>query len=536
MQDGPARDDDATLAQALGIKANPLERVFRRFSNFAISFSTISVLTGAVLLYGYGLKFAGPVVNTVGWPLASALTLCVAASMAEIASVYPTAGGLYYWAFRLGDARWAWFTGWLNMVGQVTMTAGVNIAAAMYLIGAVTQGLRISTVPLLGCAPTDWYFQVGVMTLLTIPQVLINVYSVRLVRALNDLSVFWHVGGVLLIVVLLLALGAHRNGAGFLFSTATPVSPLEASSADLGQGMHAPALVVGEHAFPSPLFALVPGLRALYECAPFSLVFLLALLQAQWTYTSYDASAHLAEETVNAGRNSALGIFQSVAVSAVAGYALLLVLTRAIPGGDVAATARHPYPVLYIVGENLRAYPRLADLVAVVIGGAMWLCGLASITAMSRMWYAVARDDGIPLVSARLKRVSPRHRTPVEAIVLTSGLSVALCLAAAAFSVITSVSTIALYLAYAAPIYLNLRNKLRERHEYTTAMTATWHLGGWGVWLNALALAWVGVMTVVFFLPPNELVLWALLGLLATLAVYWEASAKRTFKGPPHPA
>src|ERR1700751_2439700 len=114
------------------------QRLFREmggFSNFAISFSIISILTGAVLLYGYGLKFAGPLVNSVGWPLVSLMTLTVALSMAEIASAYPTAGGLYFWAFRLGGRRWAWTTAWLNMIGQVAITAGINIAAAIYIIG-----------------------------------------------------------------------------------------------------------------------------------------------------------------------------------------------------------------------------------------------------------------------------------------------------------------------------------------------------------------------------------------------------------------
>src|SRR5258705_8932882 len=119
--------------------AQQLFREMGGFSNFAISFSIISILTGAVLLYGYGLKFAGPIINTVGWPLVSLFTLCVAASMAELASVYPTAGGLYFWAFRLGGRGWAWVTAWLNMIGQVTATAGINIAAAIYLIGAATR-------------------------------------------------------------------------------------------------------------------------------------------------------------------------------------------------------------------------------------------------------------------------------------------------------------------------------------------------------------------------------------------------------------
>src|SRR5512138_2667450 len=119
--------DERDLAR-LGY-AQQLFREMGGFSNFAISFSIISVLTGAVLLFGYGLKLAGPVINTVGWPVVSVFTLAVAASMAELTSAYPTAGGLYFWAFRLGGRGWAWTTAWLNMAGQVTITASVNIAA-----------------------------------------------------------------------------------------------------------------------------------------------------------------------------------------------------------------------------------------------------------------------------------------------------------------------------------------------------------------------------------------------------------------------
>src|SRR2546427_12783593 len=93
-------EQDARDLARLGY-AQQLFREMGGFSNFAISFSIISVLTGAVLLYGYGLKLAGPGINTVGWPVVSGLTLCVAASMAELASAYPTAGGLYFWAFPL---------------------------------------------------------------------------------------------------------------------------------------------------------------------------------------------------------------------------------------------------------------------------------------------------------------------------------------------------------------------------------------------------------------------------------------------------
>ena len=513
--------------------AQQLFREMGGFSNFAISFSIISILTGAVLLYGYGLKFAGPIVNSVGWPLCSVLTLCVAASMAELASAYPTAGGLYFWAFRLGGRTWAWVTAWLNMIGQVTITAGINIAAAIYLIGAATRILGLpadAPVPVFGSL-TSWYFQVFVMALIMVPQVVINVLGIRLTARLNDLSVWWHIGGVLLIAILLAAFGRHHNPVGFLFQAGSVVSPLEAASAESG-GRTAPALVIGELKLPSPLFALVPGLAGFYAGTPFVLCFVLALLQAQWTYTGYDASAHVAEETVMARLNSAWGIFLSVAVSAVVGYVMLLIFTWCIPGGDVAKTANDAYPVLYIVYGNLAAV--WAHTIAVVIGGAMWLCGLASITSMGRMWYAFARDDGMP-GSRVLKRIHPRYGTPVAATLVTSALAVLICLYAAAFSVVTSISTITLYLAYGIPIWLNRRNRRRGRGELVTPERAPWNLGRFTPLLNGIAIAWIAVLSVVFVLPPNELCLWTMILVAVGLVAYWSLSARHHFRGPAEP-
>lgn len=466
--------DDARDLERLGY-AQQLFREMGGFSNFAVSFSIISILTGAVLLYGYGLKFAGPIVNSVGWPLVSLLTMCVAASMAEIASAYPTAGGLYFWATRLGGRGWGWTTAWLNMLGQVTITAGINIAAAIYLIGAVT---RIAGRP---PAETPWSFQVAIMIVILLPQVVINLWGIRLTARLSDLSVWWHIGGVLLIIVLLVFFGRHHSSLAFLFEFRPSVTAASVSR--------------------------------LYAGAPALLLFVLALLQAQWTYTGYDASAHMAEETVMARRNSAWGIVLSVAVSAVAGYAMLMVLTWCIPNGDVTATANDPYPVLQIVYANLPL--PAAHAIAIVIGVAMWLCGVASVTSMGRMWYAFARDDGMP-GSRWLKQVSGRHRTPHIAIIVTAVLSVLICLYAAAFAVITSISTICLYLAYGIPIWLNARNR------QVTPANAPWNLGRWSPLINWIAIVWIVVITVIFMLPPNELVLWTMLGVAAFLAVYWK--------------
>ncbi len=259
------------------------------FENFAVSFSIISILTGAVLLYGYGLKLSGPIINTVGWPLVSVLTMAVAASMAEITSAWPTAGGLYFWTYRLGGRGIAWLVAWLNMVGQVTVTAGVNIAAAIYLIGAVVRAFDLppdAKVPVFGPI-TNWYFQLAVMAVLMIPQVLINVFGIRLTARLSRVSVYWHIGGVLFIAAVLLAFGPKNPGSFFLSSVGS-ATPLDASSAEIA-GKSVPALVIGDLNLASPLFGLFPSLVDLYRKAPFVLVFALGMLQAQWTFTGYDA-------------------------------------------------------------------------------------------------------------------------------------------------------------------------------------------------------------------------------------------------------
>lgn len=494
--------DDEQYLRSLGY-AQQLFREMGGFSNFAISFSIISILTGAVLLYGYGLKLAGPIVDSVGWPIVSVFTLAVAASMAEIASAYPTAGGLYFWALRLGGRGWGWVTAWMNMIGQVTITAGVNIGAAIYLIGAVTAVLGLPARPLY----TSWSFRVAVMVAIMIPQVLINIYGIRLTARLNDISVWWHIAGVAAITVSLALFGRHHNDAAFLFSF-------------LPSGKPDTTWIVGDRTFPSLLLRIVPPLRGLYAAAPAPLLFVLALLQAQWTYTGYDASAHVAEETKMARLNSAWGMFLAVAVSAVVGYVMLLMLTWYIPNGDVARTSADPYPVLYIIEKNLPG--SFADAIALLIGGAMWLCGAASVTSMARMWYAFARDDGMP-GAMLLKRVSVKTRTPVWAIVITSVLAVAVCIYADAFTIVTSISTIALYFAYVIPIWLNFRHRLPRE-------VTPWTLGRFAPVINGIAIAWCLFIAVVFVLPPNELVLWTMIALVAAMAVYWFAGARRRFR------
>src|SRR5438093_10678884 len=138
--------------------------------------------------------------------------------MAELASAYPTAGGLYFWAYRLGGHKWAWVTAWFNMIGQITITAGIDYAAAQYLVGACN---RIAGTHL----PTDTTATIVAMVVIMIPQMLINIFGIRLTARLNDFSVYWHIGGVLAIGVLLTLFGHHRHPLGFLVEGPVTVRP-----------------------------------------------------------------------------------------------------------------------------------------------------------------------------------------------------------------------------------------------------------------------------------------------------------------------
>ena len=112
--------------------AQELFRAMGGFSNFAISFTIISILSGALTLFAFGISSAGPVAGSIGWPLVSVFVVIVGLAMAELASAYPTAGGLYYWSSKLGGPGWGWYTGWFNLLGQFAITAGIDYGLAFF--------------------------------------------------------------------------------------------------------------------------------------------------------------------------------------------------------------------------------------------------------------------------------------------------------------------------------------------------------------------------------------------------------------------
>jgi amino acid transporter len=184
-----SQSSDSQDLERLGY-AQELLRTIGGFSNFAISFSIISILTGAVTLYDYGLSMGGPLEMTLGWPLVTVGTLLVALSMAELSSALPTSGAMYHWSAELGGPNWAWFTAWFNIIGLVTVIVGIDYGCARFLVPILGFPSKNSTIFL-------------VYGLILLSHGLINHYGVRWVARLNDFSVAVHILGVVILMAAL---------------------------------------------------------------------------------------------------------------------------------------------------------------------------------------------------------------------------------------------------------------------------------------------------------------------------------------------
>lgn len=465
--------------------AQQLLRDMGGFSNFAISFSIISILTGAVTLYGVGLNAGGPPVMGLGWPLVTLFVLFIAAALGELASAIPTSGALYHWASLLGGAGWGWITAWLNLLGLIAAIAGIDYGCAQFMV------------PLLGLSDTTANVML-VFGLLLLSHATLNHIGIRAVARLNDFSAIYHVAGVALVVVAL-AVFAPKQPLSFVFTKT---------------------------------FTTAGG-------QPYWFAFLGGLLQAQWTYTGYDASAHTIEETKNARVCAPWGIYLSVAISGLFGYLMLVFVTLAIQ--DLAAAASAPNPFIYIFERALGE--GFGRLVLWVVTLAMWFCGLSCVTSTSRMIFAFSRDNGMPF-SRTWKRVSRKYRTPANAVWLGASLAFLLpCVIlgivalrpkqldfSKLYPAVTGISTVGLYLSYGIPLWL--KRRAVRRGVWRREADGPWNLGNWSRVVNLVAILWIGFITVLFVLPPNDLTGYIFGSTLLLLGLWYGLRVRGRFHGP----
>ena len=509
----PVISDEQRLAQ-LGYKQD-LSRSWSGFQNFAISFTIISILAGCFTTYGQAWNNGGPVAISIGWPLISIPILIIGFCMSELVSAYPTAGGIYWWASKLGGASWGWFTGWFNLIGLIAVTASVDYGCSLFLNST------------LGLYNVDWFngtsanattFLHGTFFLFLVVLALhaiINIAGSHLVARINGVSVWWHVAGVLAILGVLIFVPAHHQSFDFVFGR-------RFNNSGFSWSMY--------------WFYILP----------------LGFLLTQYTITGFDSCAHISEETHGAATSAAKGVWRSIFYSAIFGWILLLALTFAATHvGEInKQAAGGQYVSIAIL--NTAMGTGWVKLVLIISTVGQFFCGAACLTSASRMCYAFSRDGAIP--GWRIWSKVNVRRVPTRAVIFMAVLAAVITIPAyfpskkgeaiepVAFYAVVSITVIGLYTAYVIPIFLRWR--MGDRFE-----PGPWNLGGKWKWMNLFSTIWVGLITILFCLPLSpggvpwdskfdwSLVNYAPLvmgGATLAVGIWWVVRARHTFTGPRH--
>ena len=486
------RHEDTKVLHGMGY-AQELSRSMSKFSNFAISFSIICILSGGINSFAQSISSVGGAGAGIGWIVGSALSGMFALSMAQIASAFPTAGGLYHWGSILGNRFWGWLTAWLNLLGLITVLGAINIGTAYFFTG--TFG------PMFGFTGTDWQI-VGFVAVITIVQAIFNHIGIKATTFLTDISGYVIFATTAVLVV-----------ACLMYPPAIDISRLWTFTNYSGEA--------GGNVFPAS--------------DNMGYLFLLCLLLPVYTITGYDASAHTSEETKAAATSVPKGIVSAVLWSALVGWLMICAITLAIP--DMATAAGQGWGMFFgtmdaILPNGLKMALYFFILIAQL------LCGLATVTSASRMLFAFSRDDGMPVGSKALAAVSPKYRTPVNAIWTATVLCILYVVLA--LSIKVGETSIYVIVVNSTLVFLFL--------SFTIPLIAAMFAYGGPKWPNpgpwamstglyklvtVLSVIGMGVILFIAVAPPNERVLYVVIGFIVLALILWVTVENRRFEGPP---
>ena len=478
-------NSDAAELKKMGYEQE-LNRHMGGFSNFAISFSIICILAGGISAFNQGLGAGGGFAMGVGWPVGGLFALIVALAMAQIASAYPTAGGLYHWGSILGGKGYGWTTAWFNMLGLIFVLASVNF-------GVYDPFFKTLIAPMLDIAPDAMGqgFQISFIAIITIIQAILNAYFPNFTTKLIDISGYLIFAVATALVVSLLIFTSTPLDISKLF-TFTNFTGIEGSVWPKQEG--------------------------------FVLPFLSGLLFVTYTITGFDASAHTSEETRDAANNVPKGIIKAVIYSVIFGFIMVCTFVLVMP--NLAEGVKQGYTFFDAILHQLPDGLRIALSMGIFI--ANFLCGLACLTSCSRMMYAFSRDGGLPF-SQSLRAINIKLKTPVVAIWVCAMLAIAATLYADAFLVLATGSAVFLYISYVMPTAAGI---LAEGK--TWQHKGPFNLGGLSKLIGILAVLGGSLLAYVGMQAPNEKVLYLTIAMLVVMAIFWFLLGEnKRFIGPP---
>lgn len=432
-----------------------MNKTMSTISNFSIAFGCCSILSGLTPMWGDAMMSGGSIAIIWGWILVSVFTFGVGLSLAEICSAYPVTGGLYIWVSRLAPPKWVpimcWLTGWCNWLGLTVAITSADLGLAQFLSSVIAiQNPEYDA---------GIYWQYGIFLAILFVHGVINSMHVKYNGFFNQTSLYWHIFGTLLIIIVALALTPNKPSAKWVFT-----------------------YFENDTGFSSNSYA-----------------FLIGLLQSQYTLSGFDSAAHMSEETRDAARSAPKGILYAIGAAAVTGLVFMLSVNFCVQDfqRQIVETTMSPQMTqVFLDGVGFK----WTVVFTVIIMGAMFFSGSALTLGSSRMVYAFARDGAMPF-SNWLSRINRSTQTPIYAvwanIIFAAVVGLLYIVNTTAFNAIVSINTIASSLAYFIPIVLRLTVARKK------FVRGPFHLGPFSDLINFTSCFWI-LFTSVLFLCPTE--------------------------------
>ncbi|TGO35062.1 hypothetical protein BHYA_0172g00250 [Botrytis hyacinthi] len=385
-------------------------------------------------------------------------SLAISSSLAEIASIWPTAGGQYHFVAALAPKSQmkiaSWFTGWISIGGQIVLTASAAFSAGLQFQGLITLNNPDSYVP------TRWQGMLFYWLVL-LYSAAVNIWGSKILPHTNLASGILHLAGFVAIMAVLGAM-APKHDADFVFTEVTNTSGWESDGVS----------------------------------------WLVGLLSAVYPFLGYDAACHLAEEMPRPARDVPIAMVGSVAVNGILGlgYCIMLLYSLGDLNELLASPTGFPFMQLY---QNVMNNTAGATIMVLVVCFIAVAANAAGCTSTSRTYWAFARDSATPY-SKYFAHISPTTQVPVRAIVALTIVEMLLGLIylgnSTAFNAIVSMSVLGMYASYLVPIIYMIiygRKKIRK------SQYGPFRLGDTlGLIVNVIAVVWL-LVAIVFCTFPS---------------------------------
>ncbi|CAF4973888.1 unnamed protein product [Rotaria sp. Silwood1] len=344
----------------------------------------------------------------------------------------------------------SWTTGWVGLVGNLTVTTSIGFSGGQLVLSAIGLWNK-------AYIPDAWHVLLMYWAVLLIA-LLTNIFAAKYLGLINTICVFWTGASVLIILVTLLTTAkAGRRSVEYVFTE-----------------------------FNATRSGWAPGWA-----------FFVGLLQSAYTLTGYGMVAALCEEVQSPEREVPKAMVLSVIAAGITGVIYIIPIRFVMPDVDKLLSVPRGQPIGYIFMEATGS-AGVGFCLLFLLLGIQFFAGTGSMTAVSRCLYAFSRDGAVP-GSNIWSKINKRYDVPLHALLLSTLIQGLLGLiylgSSAAFNAFTGVATICLSASYALPVFVLL---FRGRH---LVDKAPFHLGKFGYVINIITILWILLAIVIFMMP-----------------------------------